>query len=94
MKTAVLFLVFNRPDTTIRVFETIRQARPPRLYVAADGPRKDRVGENEKCEETRSIIKQIDWNCEVKTLFRNENLGCGKAVRRRYYIRRRCIASS
>ncbi|MCM0207719.1 nucleotide-diphospho-sugar transferase [Bacteroides fragilis] len=80
MKTAVLFLVFNRPDTTIRVFETIRQARPPRLYVAADGPRKDRVGENEKCEETRSIIKQIDWNCEVKTLFRNENLGCGKAV--------------
>lgn len=80
MKTAILFLIFNRPDTAIRVFETIRQARPPRLYVAADGPRKDRVGENEKCEETRSIIKLIDWNCEVKTLFRNENLGCGKAV--------------
>ena len=36
MKTAVLFLVFNRPDTTVRVFETIRQARPPRLYVAAE----------------------------------------------------------
>lgn len=80
MKTAVLFLVFNRPDTTVRVFETIRQACPPRLYLAADGPRKNRTDENEKCEETRSIIKQVDWNCEVKTLFRNENLGCGKAV--------------
>ena len=53
MKTAVLFLVFNRPDTTVRVFETIRQARPPRLYVAADGPRKNRTDENEKCEKKK-----------------------------------------
>ena len=80
MHTAILFLVFNRPDTTIRVFETIRQAKPPRLYVAADGPRKDKIGEKEKCEEVRSIIKQVDWDCEVKTLFRDNNLGCGKAV--------------
>ena len=41
----LLFLVFNRPDTTQRVFETIRQAQPPRLYVAADGPRKEIEGE-------------------------------------------------
>lgn len=80
MKTAVLFLIFNRPDTTLRVFEAIRQAKPPRLYVAADGPRKDRAGEKEKCEEVRSIIEKVDWDCEVKTLFRNENLGCGQAV--------------
>lgn len=80
MHTAVLFLIFNRPDTTIRVFESIRQAKPPRLYVAADGPRKDKVGEKEKCEEVRSIIKQVDWDCKVKTLFRDENFGCGKAV--------------
>ena len=38
MKSPVLFLIFNRPDTTERVFEEIRKARPPRLYVAADGP--------------------------------------------------------
>lgn len=80
MKTAVLFLIFNRLDTTIRVFEAIRQVKPPRLYVAADGPRKDKIGEKEKCEEVRSIIKKVDWDCEVKTLFRDENLGCGKAV--------------
>lgn len=80
MHIAVLFLIFNRPDTTIRVFETIRQAKPPRLYVAADGPRKDKIGEKEKCEEVRSIIKKVDWDCEVKTLFREDNLGCGKAV--------------
>ncbi len=52
LKTAALFLVFNRPDTTKQVFfEAIRQAKPPRLYVAADGPRADKAGEAEKCEQ-------------------------------------------
>jgi len=80
LKTAVLFLVFNRPDTTKQVFEAIRQAKPPRLYVAADGPRADKAGEVEKVEQARRIATQVDWECEVKTLFRDKNLGCGKAV--------------
>ena len=80
LKTAVLFLVFNRPDTTTQVFEAIRQAKPPRLYVAADGPRADKVGEQEKCEEVRRIATQVDWDCEVKTLFRDKNLGCRLGV--------------
>jgi len=80
LKTAVLFLIFNRPDTTKQVFEAIRKAKPPRLYVAADGPRPDRPGEGEKCKQVRRIATQVDWDCEVKTLFRDKNLGCGKAV--------------
>jgi hypothetical protein len=79
-QTAVLFLVFNRPDTTKQVFEAIRQAKPPRLYVAADGPRANREGESERVEQVRKIATAVDWPCEVKTLFRNENLGCKKAV--------------
>lgn len=80
MKTPILFLIFNRPDTTKIVFEEIRKAKPAKLYVAADGPRPGRTGEDSICRETRQIIEQIDWECEVKTLFRNENLGCKKAV--------------
>ena len=80
MQTAVLFLIFNRPDTTSRVFEAIRQAQPPRLYVAADGPRTSRPGEEALCQQTRAIIQGVDWDCKVKTLFRDENLGCGRAV--------------
>jgi len=80
VNAAVLFLVFNRPDTTAQVFETIREARPPRLYVAADGPRASRAGEAERCAQVRSIATQIDWPCEVHTLFRQENLGCKRAV--------------
>jgi hypothetical protein len=80
MTAPVLFLIFNRPDTTARVFEAIRAARPSRLYVAADGPRADRPGEAERCAEARRIATAVDWPCELKVLFRNENLGCRRAV--------------
>jgi hypothetical protein len=80
LTTPVLFLIFNRPDTTQKVFNTIRQAKPTQLFIAADGPRPDKEGEKEKCEQAREIIKQIDWDCEVKTLFRDKNLGCKIAV--------------
>lgn len=80
LKTAVLFLVFNRPEVTAQVFEAIRQAKPPRLYVAADGPRANRPGEAERCAEVRRIATAVDWPCEVRTLFREKNLGCKVGV--------------
>ena len=80
MDVAVLFLVFNRPEPTRRVFEAIRASRPSRLYIAADGPRTDRAGEAERCAEVRAIATNIDWPCKVETLFRDENLGCKHGV--------------
>lgn len=81
LNSAVLFLVFNRPDVTQQVFEAIRQAKPPRLYIAADGARETKAGEAEKVTAVRDFILQnIDWECEIKTLFREENLGCKYAV--------------
>lgn len=81
LNTAVLFLVFNRLDTTKQVFEAIRQAKPPRLYIAADGARANKEGEEQRSQAVRDyILQSIDWDCEVKTLFRNKNLGCKHAV--------------
>lgn len=81
LNTAVLFLVFNRLDTTKQVFEAIRAAKPPRLYIAADGARESREGESEKVKAIRDyVLSHIDWKCEVKTLFREQNLGCKYAV--------------
>jgi hypothetical protein len=80
MKTAVLFLIFNRPDTTEKVFAAIRNARPAKLYVAADGTREGRPGEADQCRATREIATAIDWECELHTLFRDRNLGCRDAV--------------
>lgn len=81
LNTAILFLVFNRLDTTTQVFQAIRKAKPPRLYIAADGARESRVGESEKVQAVRDyVMAHIDWPCEVKTLFREKNLGCKYAV--------------
>ena len=81
LNTAVLFLVFNRLDTTKQVFEAIRLAKPPRLYIAADGARASLVGEGATVQAVRDyVVSHIDWVCEVKTLFREQNLGCKYAV--------------
>ena len=76
LKTPVTFIIFNRPDTTERVFAEIAKARPPKLLVVADGPRQNRAGEAEKCAATRAIIDRVDWDCELLTNFSDHNLGC------------------
>jgi len=81
MKTPILFLVFNRPDTTHRVFETIRAAQPPRLYVAADGPRSAHYDDAQRCDKARKIATAVDWPCDLRVLFREGNLGCAPAVK-------------
>lgn len=78
--TPILFLIFNRPDTTQQVFNAIRKIKPKALYVAADGPRSNKLGDAEDCLATRAILKQVDWECEVHTLYRVANLGCRVAV--------------
>jgi hypothetical protein len=79
-QTPILFLVFNRPQTTAKVFAAIRERQPAKLYVAADGPRLEKIGEWKRCAEARAVLEKIDWDCEVRTLLRDDNLGCGHAV--------------
>lgn len=76
LQKTVAFFVFNRPETTARVFEEIRRARPPRLMVVADGPRANRIGEAEKCKAVREIIERVDWLCEVHKNYSETNMGC------------------
>lgn len=81
LNTPILFLVFNRLEPTKKVFESIKKAQPPRIYIASDGPRKNINGEIEEVERVRNyILQNINWDCEVKTLFREKNLGCKYAV--------------
>lgn len=76
----VLYLVFNRPDHTRRSFEAIRARRPTRLFIAADGPRPHVSTDPERVAQCRAIVSGVDWPCEVRTLYRQENLGCRAAV--------------
>ena len=57
LTTAVAFIIFNRPDTTERVFAEIAKAKPPKLLVVGDGPRANRSGEAETTVESSLLIK-------------------------------------
>jgi hypothetical protein len=48
------------------------------LYIVADGPRPNVKEDIEKCKTVREIASQVDWDCTVTKLFRDENFGCGK----------------
>jgi len=76
----VVFVIFNRPDTSARVFEAIRKARPKKLYVIADGPRPGNGNDVSKCEAARAVLEGVDWDCEVFRNFSDVNLGCGKRL--------------
>ena len=77
----ILFIIFKRKDITLQSFQQIRKIRPAKLYIAADGARQDVAGEDLQVEQTRkAVVDAIDWNCDVKTLFRENNIGCGMGV--------------
>lgn len=80
LETPVALIVFNRPEQTHRVFDVIAKARPSRLMIIADGPRRDRQEEAERCAEVRQIVSKVDWPCELDLNLSDENLGCRRRV--------------
>lgn len=78
MRSAVLMIVFCRPETTKQVFEAVRLACPPRLYIASDAPRPEIEGEVNRCMQVQEIFNSIDWPCKVYRLNQNENIGCSR----------------
>jgi hypothetical protein len=80
LETPVALLVFNRPEHTRRVFAAIAAARPVRLLIIADGPRANRNGERQLCDDVRKVVAAVDWPCNVETNFSEENLGCCRRV--------------
>lgn len=80
VKNSILFLMFNRVKETKFVFSQIKKVRPKRLYIACDGPRLNRDGEKELVNQCKRIVEEINWDCEIKKLYRDENLGCQRAV--------------
>lgn len=76
----VLFLVFNRPDLAERVFRVIQKVKPSQFFIAADGPRGNVPNESNLCQQCRDFVHRVDWPCDLKTLFRSENIGCRNAV--------------
>ena len=78
--TPIVFAIFSRPDTTFKVFERIRKAKPPKLFIYADGARDNKPGEAERCQQCREVKNMVDWDCKVYTNFAKVNLGCRRRM--------------
>jgi hypothetical protein len=80
LDTPVVFIIFNRTETTRKVFEQIALAKPKKLFVIADGHRISRENEFQACIDTRKIIDEVNWDCEVYKIYSDTNLGCKKRI--------------
>jgi hypothetical protein len=77
----VLLTVFNRPSETRQALVRLKQVRPKKIFVAADGPRDGRVDDIALCDEVRRlVIEQIDWPTALLTDFSPHNLGLRRRI--------------
>jgi len=76
----ILVIAFNRPDHLSQLLARLREVQPRSLFIAIDGPRGERPGDMERVQQCRDLLGSIDWDCTVKSLIREENLGCGRGV--------------
>jgi hypothetical protein len=77
----VALFIFNRPDSTRRVLDALRHARPARLFIIADGPRDNGAGDRTACAAAReTIVEGVNWPCEIRREFSDKNLGCARRV--------------
>lgn len=77
---AILLIGFNRPDLLRGLVTILAKVRPPKIYLAVDGPRPDHPGEAEKCAACVAVADTINWPCDVHKLGREKNFGCRLAV--------------
>lgn len=71
----VLLIPFRRPDKIKRLIEALALVKPKHIYILADGPRPNNPTEAALCAEARRIATDIPWECEIKTRFKDTNVG-------------------
>lgn len=76
----LLLIAFNRPDLFAQLIERLRETQPQRIYIAIDGPRVGHPTDAQRVQETRDLIRSIDWTSDVQALIQETNLGCGLGV--------------
>lgn len=77
LKAPVVLITYKRLDTTKKVFEKIRQARPKKLYLISDGPKKGEEKDAAKIQRVRDYLdSSVDWECEVIRDYSQVNQGC------------------
>lgn len=72
-QTPVVLFIYNRPHFAAAMLKQLRILQPKKLYVVADGPKTEQ--DAELCMKTRMAFDEVDWECEVKMNYAQDNLG-------------------
>ncbi len=78
--TPILIICFNRPEISRQTFEFIRKAKPSKLFIAVDGARPEKKGEEKLVEQVKQIVENIDWECETHYKYNKTNKGAEVTV--------------
>lgn len=76
----VAMVFFNRPEPLKECFAAVRNVKPTKLFLIQDGPRQNNLSDLENIQKCRDVVSNIDWECEVRQIYSDENLGCGKRI--------------
>jgi GR25 family glycosyltransferase involved in LPS biosynthesis len=77
-KSPIVFIIYNRPQKTQQSFESIKHYKPEVLYIVSDGPKN--ANDAKAVAETRKVVEQIDWKCNVIRIYSDTNMSCGLRI--------------
>lgn len=75
----ILFIIFRRKDTALKVIKAIAKVKPKKLYISQDGPR-NRDEEKEILETRETVLSKVNWNCQLTLWTHKKNLGLKKHI--------------
>lgn len=78
-KTPVLFIIFRRKNTALKVIDTIAKVKPERLYISQDGPKNSNQVKDIQ-DTLEAVLSKITWKCDLTVWTHDENLGLKKHI--------------
>lgn len=78
--TPVLLLLWRRPELLQPQIRVLREVRVSRLFISCDGYTGN-IEIDRRVNEVRAQVSQlVDWDCDVRLLYRDHCIGCKEAV--------------
>lgn len=80
INTPILIIAFNRPEISKETFAFLGYSKPLKIYLAVDGPRPDRPGEDKLVNQVKDVYSNPAWDCKIMKKFNSTNMGAEKTV--------------
>ncbi len=77
----IVLFVYNRPQLVAQVIDHVKEIKPKKILVIADGPNPLKSLDKGLCKEVYDVLNDmINWPCDIEWNSSSQNLGCGRRV--------------